>query len=110
METYLGVTTAITALGMVVLGAATPALFTGISLPGLIALLVLVALPVVLLGGYLVPRWLTRPKPWRCGAAWSRFSVRSPGCWACFFRPARPEAPPTSATIWRQGAASGLAQ
>lgn len=61
MEAYLGVTAAITALGVVVLGATVPALFTGIALLALSALVVLGAVPVVLLAGYLVPRWLARP-------------------------------------------------
>lgn len=108
METFLGVTTAITALGMVVLGAATPALFTGISLPGLIALLVLVALPVVLLGGYLLPRWLARTNP---VAVRSRVvPILRPLTWLLgLFLPTRAAGSAADLrTIWRQGAASGL--
>src|SRR5262249_41243964 len=63
METYLGLTAALTALGMTILGVATPALFTGVSLPGFFALMILVVIPVVLFGGYLLPRWVARSRP-----------------------------------------------
>src|SRR5262245_57446825 len=62
MEQYLSVTATLTALGVVVVGAAIPALFTGFTLAALALLLVLVAVPSVILAGYLIPRWLVRPR------------------------------------------------
>jgi len=51
-----------TALGVVVLGAAFPAAFSG-SRWWIVALLGLfIAVPVVLFGGYLLPRWVTQPR------------------------------------------------
>jgi CBS domain containing-hemolysin-like protein len=91
-----------------VLGVATPALFTGMSLPGLFALMVLVVLPVVLLGGYLLPRWVARSRPeaFRAGIV---PVLRPLSALFALFLPSR--AGTSSAdlrTIWRQGAASGI--
>jgi magnesium and cobalt transporter len=108
MEVYLGVTTALTALGIVLLGAAVPALFTGLSLLSLALLMVLVAVPLVLFGGYLVPRWLARPR-----AEAVRTMVvpilkplaRGFG----LFLPARPASGADLRALWRQGVAPGAA-
>jgi hemolysin (HlyC) family protein len=62
MEQYLGVTATLTALGVVVVGAVIPALLTGFTLATLALLLVLVAVPLVILAGFLIPRWLVRPR------------------------------------------------
>jgi CBS domain containing-hemolysin-like protein len=62
MERHLGVTAALTALGVITVGAAIPAFFGGFTLAALALLLVLVATPLVLLAGYLIPRWLVRPR------------------------------------------------
>jgi CBS domain containing-hemolysin-like protein len=62
MEEYLGVTAVLTALGVVIVGAAIPAFLSGLTLTTLALLLVLVVMPLVLLGGYLIPRWLARPR------------------------------------------------
>jgi len=62
MEQYLSVTATLTALGVVLVGAAIPGMFTGFTLAALALLLVLVAVPSVILAGYLIPRWLVRPR------------------------------------------------
>jgi CBS domain containing-hemolysin-like protein len=62
MEGYLGATSALTALGLILVGAAIPAFLSGLTLTTLSLLLVLVVMPLVLLGGYLIPRWLARPR------------------------------------------------
>jgi putative hemolysin len=62
MEQYLSVTATLTALGVVIVGAAIPGMFTGFTLAALALLLVLVAVPSVILAGYLIPRWLVRPR------------------------------------------------
>jgi len=108
METYLGITAALTALGMTILGVATPALFTGVSLLGFFALMILVVIPVVLFGGYLLPRWVARSRPEAFRAAVVPV-LRPVSALFTLFLPSR--AGTSSAdlrTIWRQGAASGI--
>lgn len=61
MEEYLGVTAVLTALGVVMVGAAIPPFVPGATLAVLL-LIVLVSVPAVILLGYLVPRWLARPR------------------------------------------------
>jgi CBS domain containing-hemolysin-like protein len=109
MEEYLSVTATLTALGVVVVGAAIPALFTGFTLATLALLLVLVAVPSVILAGYLIPRWLVRPRP----VALRNFAVpllRPVTRVVGLFLPARtvPGASELRA-VWREGAAAGLA-
>ena len=62
MEQYLGVTTTLTALGVIVIGAAIPGFLGGFTLAAIALLVMLVVIPFVLLGGYLIPRWLVRPR------------------------------------------------
>ena len=109
MEQYLSVTATLTALGVVVVGAAIPAMFTGFTLAALALLLVLVAVPSVILAGYLIPRWLVRPR----AVELRNFVVpvlrplsRAVG----LLLPARavPGAGELRA-VWREGAAAGLA-
>jgi CBS domain containing-hemolysin-like protein len=109
MEQYLGVTATLTALGVVVVGAAIPALFTGFTLAALALLLVLVAIPLVILAGYLIPRWLVRPR----AVALRNFVVpvlRPVARVVGVFLPATavPGAGELRA-VWREGAAAGLA-
>jgi CBS domain containing-hemolysin-like protein len=109
MEEYLGVTATLTALGVVIVGAVIPALFTGFTLAALGLLLVLVAVPLVILAGYLIPRWLVRPR------AMALRNLVVP-----VLRPLTrvvgillPAAPVPGASelraVWREGAVSGLA-
>jgi putative hemolysin len=109
MEEYLGATAVLTALGVVIVGASIPAFLSGLTLTTLALLLVLVVMPLVLLGGYLIPRWLVRPR------AEALRNVVVP-----VLRPitrlvgvllptrARPGAAELR-SFWREGAASGIA-
>ena len=62
MEEFLGATASLTALGVTIMGAALPAFFRGFTPAALALLLLLVVMPLVLLTGYLVPRWLVQPR------------------------------------------------
>lgn len=109
MEQYLSVTAALTALGVIVVGAAIPALFTGFTLAAMALLLVLVAVPSVILAGYLIPRWLVRPR----AVELRNFVVpvlRPLSRVVGLLLPARP-VPVASElrAVWREGAASGIA-
>jgi CBS domain containing-hemolysin-like protein len=109
MEQYLSVTATLTALGVVIVGAAIPGMFTGFTLAALALLLVLVAVPSVILAGYIIPRWLVRPR----GVALRNFVVpllRPLTRVVGVVLPARtvPGAGELRA-VWREGAASGLA-
>ena len=59
-ELFLGTAAALTALGVVLLGAAFPAVVTGFAGAALAAVLVFVGVPLLLLLGYLAPRWVAR--------------------------------------------------
>jgi CBS domain containing-hemolysin-like protein len=54
--------TAATSLGVTLVGVAIPALFGRVTLAQLALLVLVVVIPATLLGGYLLPRWLTVPK------------------------------------------------
>ncbi len=110
MEEYLGVTGILTALGMILVGAALPAFFTGYTLAALALVLVLVVVPGVLLAGYFIPRWLVRPRAERL----RNLVVPLLRLLASLVRlvlPARsvPGASELRA-VWREGAATGLAK
>jgi len=60
LERDLAAASVTTTLGIAILGALFPAMFAGARLATFVALLVVVALPAVLLSGYVLPRWLTR--------------------------------------------------
>lgn len=109
MEQYLSVTAILTALGVIIIGAAIPALLTGFTLAAVALLLLLVAVPSVILAGYLVPRWLARPRAEKL----RNFVVpmlRPVSRVVGLLLPARP-VPGASElrAVWREGAASGLA-
>ena len=59
LERELAAASATTTLGIAMLGSVFPAMFAGATLPRLILLLVLLAIPAVLLSGYVLPRFLT---------------------------------------------------
>jgi CBS domain containing-hemolysin-like protein len=56
---------ALSSLGVSLVGAAIPGIFHAVTLPRLVLLLVFLVVPAVLLGGYLLPRWLTLPRAGR---------------------------------------------
>ncbi len=60
LERDLAAASVTTTLGIALLGAVFPAIFAGVTLPRLGLLLILLALPAVLLSGYVLPRFLTR--------------------------------------------------
>jgi CBS domain containing-hemolysin-like protein len=109
MDNYLGVTSTITALGVVLLGAATPAIFAGLRVGTLALVIVGIALPFVLLSGYVLPRWLARP---RAEAVRSRVVplLKPLAQLLGVFLPSRtvPGLADLRA-VWRQGASAGLA-
>ena len=62
IEEQFGAAAVLTSLGVVVVGAALPAILGDSSPPGLLLALGLVLVPVVLFGGHLFSRWLTEPR------------------------------------------------
>jgi CBS domain containing-hemolysin-like protein len=62
IDQYLAAASATMSLGVIVLGACFPAVFTGFRLFILALLIILVAVPFVLFSGYLMPRWLAQPR------------------------------------------------
>lgn len=109
MEQYLGVTATLTALGMILIGAALPSFFTGYTLSALALVLVLVAVPGVLLAGYFIPRWLARRRAERLRDLVVPV-LRPLAAVLGVVLPARtvPGAGELRA-VWREGAAGGLA-
>lgn len=107
-ESQLAVAAATTSLGVVLLGAAVPSVFSGDPLLYLTVFVVLVAVPLVLFSGYLVPRWVTRfyAEPVRHQVTpvlrlWSRL--------VGLLLPARPTVGPGELrALWREGAAAGI--
>ncbi|HEU5168990.1 MAG TPA: hemolysin family protein [Gemmatimonadales bacterium] len=99
---------ATTALGVLLLGGAIPALIAGSGAVRSLFLVVLVAVPFVLFSGYLVPRWLTQSLP---GGSAGRL-VPVLRYWSAVLRvilPARRVTRPQDLrSIWREGAAVGL--
>ena len=67
-ERELAAAAATTCAGMVMLGVLFPALFSSESVPELILLLVVLAVPIILLSGYLLPRWLSQGRAERAVA------------------------------------------
>jgi len=59
LEQELAAASVTTTLGIAMLGAVFPGIFAGATLPRLLLLLVLFAIPAVLLSGYVLPRFLT---------------------------------------------------
>lgn len=61
-ERQVVATTAASSFGVGLVGAAIPGVFSSASVLGLAAMIFLVGVPATLLGGYLLPRWLTVPR------------------------------------------------
>jgi CBS domain containing-hemolysin-like protein len=59
LERDLAAASVTTTLGIAMLGAVFPAMFAGASLPEFLGLLVVLAIPAILLSGYVLPRYLT---------------------------------------------------
>lgn len=108
VDAELTAASATTSLGVLIIGAALPALLAGSGAGRLVVVLALVGVPLVLLAGYLVPRWLTLPRAQTVAKRivpvlrpWSRVLG--------LLLPARMASRPTDLrSIWREGAAVGL--
>jgi len=108
IESMLTSAAATTAFGVILLGAAFPAVFAGSGAALMAPLLALVAVPFVLFSGYLAPRWLTASRADRVTgivmpilAPWARLlGVLLPA--------RRPSRATEFRTLWREGAAVGL--
>ncbi len=108
IDFYLTAASATTSLGVLLLGAAIPAVFVGSGAVRSLLLLVLVAVPVVLFSSYLMPRWATQSLPGGIADNLVPLLRR----WARVLRvvlPVRPATRPHDLrSIWREGAAVGL--
>jgi len=110
VDYYLTAASATTSLGVLLVGAVIPAILAsaGAGTPRLVVVLALLAVPVVLVTAYLVPRWLTQPRAESVAERvtpllrpWSRVLG--------LLLPARTATRPTDfRAIWREGAAVGL--
>jgi putative hemolysin len=109
IDRYLTAASATTSLGVLLLGASVPGLLAGSSAPRVLVAFVLLAVPLVLFAAYLVPRWLTQPRAE--GVADRVIPVLRP--WSRvlgLLLPARNATRPTDLrSIWREGAAVGVA-
>lgn len=104
----LATASATTSLGVLLLGAAIPALLVGSGAVRSLFLLVLVAVPFVLFSGYFVPRWLTQSLP---GGLTDQLVpvLRHWSSVLGIVLPARSaDRPQDLRAIWREGAAVGL--
>jgi putative hemolysin len=108
VDSYLTAASATTSLGVLLIGAAIPGLLAGSATSRWLIVLALLAVPVVLLAAYLVPRWLTQPRA--AGVAERVIPVLRP--WSRvlgLLLPARTATRPNDLrSIWREGAAVGL--
>jgi putative hemolysin len=108
VDNYLTAASATTSLGVLLIGAAIPGLLAGSASSRAPIVLALLAVPVVLLAAYLLPRWLTQPRA--AGVAERVIPILRP--WSRvlgLLLPARTATRPNDLrSIWREGAAVGL--
>jgi CBS domain containing-hemolysin-like protein len=108
VDNYLTAASATTSLGVLLIGAAIPGLLAGSAGSRALIVLALLAVPIVLLAAYLLPRWLTQPRA--AGVAERVIPVLRP--WSRvlgLLLPARTATRPNDLrSIWREGAAVGL--
>jgi CBS domain containing-hemolysin-like protein len=108
IDFHLTAASATTSLGVLLLGAATPALLVGSGAVRSLILLLLVAVPFVLFSGYFIPRWLTQSLP----EGLTDRLVPGLRRWSSVLGvvlPARvADRPRDLRSIWREGAAVGL--
>lgn len=109
LERDLAAASVTTTLGIAMLGAVFPGIFAGATLPRLLLLLILLAIPAVLLSGYVLPRFLTYRRA--AGVAAHCRPILRP--WAAVLAgilPAPRVRPETLITeLWRERARSGVA-
>jgi CBS domain containing-hemolysin-like protein len=108
IDQYLAAASATMSLGVIVLGASFPVLFSGVRFFIVATLIILVAVPVVLFSGYLLPRWLAQPR----AESIVRAVVPVLRPWAAIVAPLLPSRqgrrPPEIRSVLREGAAAGL--
>lgn len=108
IESILTAAAATTAFGVILLGAAFPAVFARSGAVLLAPLVALVAVPFVLFSGYLAPRWITASR----AETVSRVAMPLLEPWARLLGALLPVRRPSRATefrtLWREGAAVGL--
>ncbi len=107
-EAYLTAASATTTFGVVLLGAAFPAVFAGSGRAVLAVVLPLVAVPFVLFSGYLAPRWLTRARAEAVVAAAVPLLERWSRVLGMILPARRPSRLQDVRTIWREATAVGL--
>ncbi len=109
LERDLAAASVTTTLGIAMLGAVFPGIFAGATLPRLLLLLILLAIPVVLLSGYVLPRFLTYRRAARV-AEHFRPILRPWAAVLAGILPAPRVRPETLITeLWRERARSGVA-
>ena len=108
IESILTAAAATSAFGVILLGAAFPAVFAGSGAALLAPLIALVAVPFVLFSGYLAPRWLTASR----AETVTQIAMPLLEPWARILGVLLPVRRPSRATefrtLWREGAAVGL--
>jgi magnesium and cobalt transporter len=108
IDQYLAAASATMSLGVIILGASFPVLFTGVRFLIVATLIILVAMPLVLFSGYLLPRWLAQPR----AEAIVRSVVPVLRPWAAIVAPLLPSRqgrrPAEIRSVIREGAAAGL--
>jgi magnesium and cobalt transporter len=107
LERDLAAASVTTTLGIAMLGALFPSMFNGATLPRLGLLLILLAIPAILLSGYVLPRFLTHKRAAKV-AARVRPVLRP---WSALLTPILP-APPSHpeahiTELWRERAEGG---
>lgn len=109
LERDLAAASVTTTLGIAMLGAVFPGIFAGATLPRLLILLILLAIPAVLLSGYVLPRFLTYRRAARV-AEHCRPILRPWAAVLAGILPAPRVRPETLITeLWRERARSGVA-
>ncbi|HEV8124363.1 MAG TPA: hemolysin family protein [Gemmatimonadales bacterium] len=108
IDQYLAAGSATMSLGVIVLGACFPVFFTGFQFLIVATLAILIAVPLVLFGGYLLPRWLAQPR----AEAIVRAVVPVLRPWVSIVSPLLPSRgrsrPANVGSVLREGAAAGL--
>lgn len=99
---------AVSSLGVAMVGTTIPGLFAGVTVPQLAGLLLFLVVPALLLGGYLLPRWLTAPRAAAISAV-VRPPLRAANALLQLVLPSEPHAGSEDVqAIAREGNASGL--
>ncbi|MCZ6754073.1 MAG: hemolysin family protein [Gemmatimonadetes bacterium] len=110
IDELLTAASATTSLGVVLLGVAVPAAVSGPALRPLALVIVVLAIPAVVFGGYFFPRWLTEPRALRL----TKWVAPVLEVWAAplwWVLPAhKPSRLDDLRSLWREGAAVGVTE